>query len=222
MADTDDRHRDDVPTPTGEDRTRITGPGRGGPDEPSEVEGGSAGTRAPDASGPEEFDHDVNIKAVVWSGVILAGITAVAFILMWWLFQGLVASHADRDPEPSPIREATEPAVPPGPVLQTEPEEDLRRMLEMEEALLTSYSMVEGEEGYARVPIEVALEMALEHGLGEGAEGVPGLGPAGGMSAEGEAVEQPEAAGATEGAQPSPADSGTEGTPADDTQEQSS
>ena len=226
MPDTDDRHREEVPTPTGEDGTRTTRPGRGGPDDPHDVSGGSAGTRAPETSGPEELDHDLNIRAVVWSGVILAAVTALSFVLMWWLFQGLVAFQAGRDPEPPPIREAAEPTLPDGPVLQSEPEEDWRRMLAMEEALLTSYSLVEGEEGYARVPIEVALEMALERGLGEGAEGMSGtgLGTGGGdgMSADGEAVEQPEAAGAAEGGQPSADDSGTEGTPADDTQEQPS
>lgn len=203
MADTEDR------TPT---------PSSGGG--PPQVEGGSAGVRAPGVSGPEELDHDVNIRAVVWSGVILAGITALSFVLMWWLFQGFLATLEARDPEPLPIREAAEPTLPPGPLLQTEPEEDLRRMREMEEALLGSYGLIRGEEGYARVPVEVALEMALEAGLGSGVRGVPSGAEIpdpgdGGMSANGESVGERgagEAAAAGEG-KPSPDDSETEGTP---------
>lgn len=127
----------------------------------------------PGGSSPAEFDRDVDIRAVVWTGVGLAAITAAAFVFAWFFFQGLAGRQEARDPEPLPIPEAAEAVEPPGPRLQSAPEEDLREMLAEEAALLESYGVV-GEDGeYARIPIERAMELALERGLGRGAEGVP-------------------------------------------------
>jgi hypothetical protein len=87
-----------------------------------------------------------------------------------------------------PIEEAAGPIEPPGPRLQSTPEEDLRRMREQEDALLHGYSLVEGEEGYARIPVDEALDLALELSFDGGGDG---------MSSGGAAVEPP-------GASPSP------------------
>lgn len=126
--------------------------------------------RNPGGSSPEEFDRDLNIKGVVWTGVGLAAVTAAAFVLMWFFFQGLRAGEEARDPEPLPMPEAAVPVEPPGPRLQTRPEEELAEMLAEEEARLESYGLV-GEDGeYARIPIERAMELALERGPGEPTE----------------------------------------------------
>lgn len=131
----------------------------------------------PGGSSPAEFDRDVDIRAVVWTGVGLAVITAAAFVFGWFFFQGLAGRQEARDPEPLPIPEAAAPVEPPGPRLQSTPEEDLREMLAEEAALLESYGVV-GEDGeYVRIPIERAMELALEHGLGRGAAGVPQAAP---------------------------------------------
>ena len=140
-----------------------------------------------------EFDKDVNISGIVWTGAILVGITAVAFILMWWFFQGLMSYKEAQDPRPLPIQEAAEPIEPPGPQLQSTPEEDLQRMREQEEALLNGYSLIEGEEGYARIPVDEALDLALELDVvGGGAAGEAGTEADEGMSSGEEAVERPE------------------------------
>lgn len=129
--------------------------------------------RNPGGSSPEDFDRDVDIRGVVWTGVGLAAVTAVAFVLVWFFFRGLAAREEARDPEPLPIPEAAAPVEPPGPRLQTSPEEDLREMLAAEEEHLESYGLV-GEDGeHARIPIERAMELALERGLGRGADGMP-------------------------------------------------
>lgn len=122
--------------------------------------------RNPGGTSPEDFDRDVDIRGVVWTGVGLAAVTAVAFVLMWFFFRGLAAREEARDPEPLPIPEAAAPVEPPGPRLQTSPEEDLREMLAAEEEHLESYGLV-GEDGeHARIPIERAMELVLERGLG--------------------------------------------------------
>lgn len=121
----------------------------------------------PGGSAPPEFDRDVNIRGVVWTGVGLALVTAAAFVFSWFFFQGLAGRQEARDPEPLPIPEAAAPVEPPGPRLQSTPEEDLREMLEAEAAHLESYGLV-GEEGeHARIPIERAMDLVLERGLGD-------------------------------------------------------
>lgn len=140
-----------------------------------------------------EFDKDVNISGIVWTGAILAGITALSFVLMWWFFQGLVSYKEAQDPRPLPIQEEVEPIEPPGPQLQSTPEEDLQRMREQEEALLNGYSLIEGAEGYARIPVDEALDLALElEVVGGGAAGEAGTETDEGMSSGEEAVERPE------------------------------
>jgi hypothetical protein len=126
--------------------------------------------RNPGGASPEEFDRDLNLRGIVWTGVGLAAVTALAFVLMWFLFQGLAASQEARDPEPLPMPEAAERAQPPGPALQSTPERDLAEMLAHEKTLLESYGLVDREGGYARIPIERAMALALERGLGLGAE----------------------------------------------------
>jgi hypothetical protein len=158
-----------------------------------------------------KFDHDVSIKTVAWTGIVTAGITALSFVLMWFLYKGMLSHKQAQDPVAMPMQvEAPERVPLPGPRLQATPEEELHRMNEQVDARVNHYSLVEGEEGYARIPVEQAMEMVLERGLGSEAAGA-----ADGM-AEGEAaVEEPgttpptaaEAAGAPR------ADSANQGTP---------
>lgn len=166
--------------------------------------------RNPGGTSPEEFDRDVDIRGVVWTGVGLAAVTAAAFVLMWFFFQGLIAGEEARDPEPLPMPEAAERAEPPGPRLQTSPEEELQDMLAEEEARLESYGLA-GEEGeHARIPIERAMELALERGLGRSVEETG----AEGMPAAGEAVQ--ESPGEAPAMEPPGADALPEGTTEDD------
>lgn len=126
-----------------------------------------------------EFDRDVNLRGVLWAAAGLAILTAVAFVVAWFVFQGLAGYEERRQPEPLPIPEAQERALPPGPRLQATPEEDLAELLAQEEALLERYSLVEEGGDYARIPIERAMELFLEKRGGEPtpqepeAEGMP-------------------------------------------------
>lgn len=134
----------------------------------------------PEVHRREAIEPDrVDIRAVVWTGAVLAGITLVSLILVWFLFLGLKGRQEARDPRPMPVREAVEPVVPPGPRLQSSPEEDLRRMRRHEEVLLGSYSLIEGEEGFIRIPIVEAMDLALERGLGQPRRTEPPADPAG-------------------------------------------
>lgn len=151
--------------------------------------------RNPGGDTHAEFDRDVNMRGVVWAAAGLAILTAAAFVVAWFVFQGLAGYEERRQPEPLPIPEAQERALPPGPRLQATPEEDLEAMLAQEEALLERYSVVEEGGEYARIPIERAMELALERGLGRGpgaeAAGEPRGAEDEGMILESEDVEQP-------------------------------
>lgn len=124
---------------------------------------------------PERFDRDVNVRAIVWFGVVLAALTIVGGLVGTFVIQRMAATQERRDPEPPPIREAGEPVLPPGPRLQATPEEDLAAMLAQDEARLERYSLLEEGGEHARIPIERAMELILEQGLGaEGTgEGAP-------------------------------------------------
>lgn len=135
--------------------TEIRGPGGFEPMEPTEA----TMPRNPGGSTPADFDRDVDIKAVVWTGVALAGVTAVAFVVAWFFYLGLARSSERRDPEPLPMPEAAQPMVPPGPRLQVTPEMDLKAYRAAEDAMLHGYGPVAGEEGYARIPIERAMAL---------------------------------------------------------------
>jgi|GEM_PF-1695304 len=157
-----------------------------------------------------QFDHDVNIKSVVWTGLVTAGITALSFVLMWFLFKGMIAHKQAQDPVAMPMQVAPEPVPVPGPRLQATPEEELYRMNEQVDALVNHYSLIEGEEGYARIPVEEAMDLVLERGLGAGAAGGED-----GMAPGQPAVEAPGATPpmAAETAGAPQADSANQGTP---------
>lgn len=121
--------------------------------------------RNPGGESHQEFDRDINLKAVVYTGVGLAALTAVSFVLMWFFFKGLASYEERRDPEPSPIREAAREVRPAGPTLQATPERDLEELLAIEHELLDGFGLAADGE-HARVPIERAMEMVLDRGLG--------------------------------------------------------
>jgi hypothetical protein len=121
--------------------------------------------RNPGGEKHADFDRDINLKAVVYTGVGLAVLTAVSFVLMWFFFKGLASYEERRDPEPSPMPEAARELRPAGPTLQATPERDLAELLAIEHERLEGYGMA-GDGEHARVPIERAMEMALERGLG--------------------------------------------------------
>ena len=157
--------------------------------------------RNPGGSTHAEFDRDVDLKGVVWTGVLLVGMTAVAFVLAWVFFQWLTTYSERRDPEPSPMPEMAEPVEVPGPRLQATPEMDLEAFRAAEEEMLEGYAPVAGEEGYARIPIERAMEMVVERGLGNPALAEVEVEPYGGVE-EASGPLAPEAADAERAVEP--------------------
>lgn len=138
----------------------------------------------PKASAPGGFDREINVKAIVATGVGLALVIALSMVLMWWFANGLKSQREAADPAPSPLPEANIRQLPPAPRLQPSPasdltpEQELEQMRAEEEKLLTGYGWVDREAGVARIPVERALELAAEGGLPRWEEGAGGPGGA--------------------------------------------
>jgi hypothetical protein len=114
-----------------------------------------------EGDGPEGFDHEVDLRVVVWIGVILAGATVVVALLMWWLVVGFERFDAAREPAAPPLAEARRPVLPPGPRLQTTPERDLRAMRADEDHRLREAAWVDRARGTVRIPIELAMDAVV-------------------------------------------------------------
>ncbi len=129
-------------------------------------------------AGTHGVDREIHIKTFVWFGVGFVGLTAVSLLAMWILF-GVLERQADRrDPAPSPIQEANQRRLPPGPNLQTTPESDLAAMRAAEEARLHAYGWVDESQGIAHIPIERAMEILAQRGATATIEVTPAPGPA--------------------------------------------
>lgn len=140
--------------------------------------------------GPETFDRDLNLKAIVVTVIGLALLIGLAMFFMWWVAQGLKRVEAAQDPPPRPIPEAAGRQLPPEPRLQGapgsafeekpgSPELELRQIRAEEERVLTSYEWVDEAGGVARIPVERAIEILAQEGLPEAVTAAPAEASAG-------------------------------------------
>ena len=113
-------------------------------------------------------ENDINLRAIIWFVVVLAGIVVAVDIAMWGMFRVLAHLETKNDPVVSPLalpaRGPSEP--PPSPAaLQTSPWVDLKAFRAEQHAHLHGYAWVDETAGVARVPIDRAKEMLLKKGL---------------------------------------------------------
>jgi|HubBroStandDraft_3_1064219.scaffolds.fasta_scaffold02369_6 hypothetical protein len=130
--------------------------------------GGHAEGVPPDAErrpqSPEEFDRDLDLKAIVWTTVGIAGMTIVSAVLMMVMMR--LFSHADARQGatlPAPPRVAA--AAPPEPRLQESARVDMEAMRAREELDLEHASWLDAKQGTVRLPIEVAIDLVAARGL---------------------------------------------------------
>lgn len=109
-------------------------------------------------------DSDVNVRALLWSAVLLV-VTALAIsVSMWGLFVVFDRMEAKNDPPVTPLM-APAGQFPPEPRLQTTPWQDLTRLRAEEERYLHSYGWVDEKAGIAHMPIDKAKALLLQRGL---------------------------------------------------------
>ncbi len=113
-----------------------------------------------------EFDSELNMKAIIWTGIGTLGITAISMILMWWLFRGLEKLEDREDPRPPALAEAAAPRLPPEPRLEESPPANLATLREREQEVLTNPAWIDQGTGTVRLPLDLAIDIVARRGLG--------------------------------------------------------
>ena len=183
---------------------------------PTNHDGHGKAKGAPGASFPYDEMHnddvahehsDINIGAILMSGVVVFVVCSVTAGLMYGLF-GLLEDQAKaRDPKPSPvampatqmpttIQPTPEFGAAPAPRLLTDEPTNLEHVRERERAQLTGYGWVDQKAGVARISIDRAKALMVERGLPVRADAVadPRLGtrtPAFGEASSGRVITKP-------------------------------
>jgi hypothetical protein len=149
-----------------------------------------------------DFDREINVRGILWSGFWLAVITIAANFLMWWFLRGFQVYDQHHEARVMPMAAKNPQRPPQGPLLQPEiPTEDRNKdMYEFRKAenqMLDKASWVDHPGGTLRVPVDMALDAIAQRGVAPfaptggsaaGAKGAPAAVPAV------PAVQSPEAA----------------------------
>jgi len=118
------------------------------------------------ASPGKGYDRELDMKAIVGFGVALSAVTLVVLALMWWM--GIVFKEREqaKDRPPSPLAEARVDPIPPGPRLQSAPPRDMDELKVRDREALGTYGWVDQAGGVARIPVDRAMSILVEKGLG--------------------------------------------------------
>ncbi len=145
---------------------------------------GQADSASESGSVPGYETRDANTAGVLGFLGALAMVIAFVFLCTWGLFRQYTVSDQTGGSASvfANVRE-----VPPGPVLQVRPDEDLEHMLARQKQTLETYGWENRQAGTVRIPIERAMELLLQKGLpvadagsaGAAAGGTPGETPHG-------------------------------------------
>ena len=114
---------------------------------------------------------DVNVRTILAFAGALTLVVAVAAGLMYGLFIVFEAQAEKRDPQLSPLAPAAG-QQPQGPRLLTNEPANLRRFREEENGKLQGYAWMNQSQGIARVPIDLAKKLVVQHGLPARAQGI--------------------------------------------------
>ena len=109
-------------------------------------------------------EADVDIRTVLSFAGGLTVVVLVSAALVWVMFQGLETQAENNDPQLSPLALPTGQQPPAPRLLEHEPENLLKFHME-ETKKLEGYGWVDEKAGIARVPIEEAKKLILQHGL---------------------------------------------------------
>jgi hypothetical protein len=110
------------------------------------------------SGGHEPFDHEIASRPILKSTIWLAVVTVASFVAAYGLYRWYAGAEKAADPTPSPIVEARQPRVVPGPRLQARPENELASLRAANRARLEGWGWVDRDAGLVHVPIERAIE----------------------------------------------------------------
>jgi hypothetical protein len=114
----------------------------------------------------ETYDGEIDVRTIVGFGAGLVAVTLVVLALMWWMSVAFRHQEEANDRAASPIGEADLDPIPPGPRLQAVPPRDMDELRRADREVLTTYGWVDQAKGVARIPLERAIAILAEKGLG--------------------------------------------------------
>jgi hypothetical protein len=110
-------------------------------------------------------ESDVNVAAIIRYGIGLLVIGAFILVFLWWL-QGTYARQNERaQTQVYPLAAGQQDRLPPFPRFQENPQQELQDLRAKQKALLEGYQWINKDAGVARIPIEDAMKIVVEHGL---------------------------------------------------------
>lgn len=130
------------------------------------------------APAPVESGHetrDANLKGVIIAGAVVGGLMILGLLVAHWTFRHYEWGWKEAQPEASPLKADRLP--PQGPLLQIRPQLDLAQLRAAEDRRLNSYGR-DPITKLAHVPIDRAMELALQRGLPARKQAEPNI-PAG-------------------------------------------
>ena len=105
---------------------------------------------------------DAAIRPIVLTGIALAIVAAIVMTISVGLFRFFVA-------RPEPVRAnpmASElPQFPPAPRISDHPADELQQLRQQEDQTLTTYGWVNRGAGVVRIPIDRAIDLAIQRGF---------------------------------------------------------
>jgi hypothetical protein len=108
---------------------------------------------------------DVNVRAIILTGLGIVVLATILYILLWLLFEALSGREVGLHLPPPPLADRPSGPLPPRPRLQSSPRSDLQEMRAEEDTILHSYGWVDEQAGVVRIPIERAMKLLAERGL---------------------------------------------------------
>ena len=110
----------------------------------------------------KRFDDEVSVPVILWITTGLALLCALGMLITWGM-RGFYAAQAEAAaPPPSPVVEANERRLPPGPQLQRDPEAELEEMRHEMSERLSGYGWIDEGAGVAHIPIDQAMDLLVE------------------------------------------------------------
>jgi hypothetical protein len=123
----------------------------------------------PPATGHEQ--EDASVRAIILTGAALAiGAAVVAAIVygIFWYFAHHPLSTAAENPMAMANPEARRP---PAPRIEEHPADEVQQLHQQEDLILHTYGWTDKDAGIVRVPIDRAMDLALQRGLPSSAGG---------------------------------------------------
>lgn len=116
------------------------------------------------AAGPGHENSDASVRMVVVVLAFLAAGAAVVFFIVFGIFSYL-ANHPLSTAAPNPMAETATQQFPPAPRLQVHPTIELQDLRSQEDKILSTYGWTNKNAGIVRVPIDRAMDLALQRGF---------------------------------------------------------